>query len=70
MSSLPKNAALRAVQDIGGSIQVLSGDALAETVATGFSGCMRQIPSLSTNTSGVGQAQLAMRDHGRAIEPR
>lgn len=49
------------IQDIGGSIQVLSGDALAETVATGFADYMRQVPSLSTNTSGIGQAQLAMR---------
>lgn len=49
------------IQDIGGSIQVLGGNALAETLATGFSDYMRQVPSLSTNTSGVGQSQLAMR---------
>jgi outer membrane receptor protein involved in Fe transport len=49
------------IQDIGGSIQVLGGGALAETAAAGFADYMRQIPSLSTNSSGVGQAQLAMR---------
>jgi len=52
---------VESIQDIGGSIQVLGGDTLAETVATGFADYMRQVPSLSANTSGVGQAQLAMR---------
>ncbi len=49
------------VQDIGGSIQVLDGEAFTETAATGFADYMRQVPGLSANSSGVGQAQLSMR---------
>ncbi len=49
------------MQDIGGSIQVLNGDALAETAATGFADFMRDVPALSANSSGTGQAQLSMR---------
>ena len=49
------------VQDIGGSIQVLDGAAFAETAATGFADYMRQVPGLSANSSGAGQAQLSMR---------
>ncbi|WP_405226696.1 TonB-dependent receptor [Lentisalinibacter sediminis] len=49
------------IQDIGGSIQVLDGDALAETVSIGFADYMREVPGLSANSSGTGQAQLSMR---------
>lgn len=49
------------IQDIGGSIQVLDGDAMAEKMSTGFSDFLREVPSLSTNSSGTGQAQLSMR---------
>jgi len=49
------------LQDIGGSIQVLDGLALDETAATGFADYMRQVPGLSANSSGIGQAQLSMR---------
>lgn len=49
------------IQDIGGSIQVINGDSLAETAATGFADYMRQVPGLSANSSGTGQAQLSMR---------
>ena len=49
------------VQDIGGSIQVVGGDALAETAATGLADFMRNVPGLSANSSGSGQAQLSMR---------
>jgi outer membrane receptor protein involved in Fe transport len=49
------------IQDIGGSVQVLGGDALTEQVATGLSDYIRDVPSLSANTSGTGQAQLSMR---------
>lgn len=49
------------IQDIGGSIQVLGGDALTEQVSTGFADYMRDVPSLSANSSGSGQAQLSMR---------
>lgn len=49
------------LQDIGGSIQVLDGSAFSETMTTGFADYMRQVPSLSANSSGVGQAQLSMR---------
>jgi len=52
---------VESIQDIGGSIQVLGGDALSEIGATGFADYMRLVPSLSTNSSGTGQAQLAMR---------
>ena len=46
------------IQDIGGSIQVLEGDALTEQVSTGFADYMREVPGLSANSSGTGQAQL------------
>ena len=49
------------IQDIGGSIQVLGGDDLAETLATGLADYMRHVPGLSANSSGAGQAQLSMR---------
>lgn len=49
------------LQDIGGSIQVLDGTGFSETMTTGFEDYMRQVPSLSANSSGVGQAQLSMR---------
>jgi len=49
------------IQDIGGSIQVLEGDALTEQVSTGFADYMRDVPGLSANSSGTGQAQLSMR---------
>jgi len=49
------------LQDIGGSIQVLAGAGLEEQSATGLADYMRQVPSLSANSSGGGQAQLAMR---------
>jgi outer membrane receptor protein involved in Fe transport len=49
------------VQDIGGSIQVLEGNSLDESAATGFADYMREIPGLSANSSGTGQAQLSMR---------
>jgi iron complex outermembrane receptor protein len=49
------------VQDIGGSIQVLDGEAFTETGAAGLADYMRQVPGLSANSSGVGQAQLSMR---------
>ncbi|MFT7219260.1 MAG: iron complex outermembrane receptor protein [Candidatus Azotimanducaceae bacterium] len=49
------------IQDIGGSIQVLGGDDLAETSATGLADYMRHVPGLSANSSGAGQAQLSMR---------
>lgn len=49
------------LQDIGGSIQVLNGDSFAETASTDFADYIRQVPGLSANSSGVGQAQLAMR---------
>ena len=49
------------LQDIGGSIQVLDGGIFDETAATGFADYMRQVPGLSANSSGVGQAQLSMR---------
>ena len=48
------------LQDIGGSIQVLDGSAFSETMTTGFADYMRQVPSLSANSSGVGQAQLLL----------
>jgi len=49
------------IQDIGGSIQVLGGDRLEEMAATGFADYVREIPGLSANSSGTGQAQLSMR---------
>ena len=49
------------VQDIGGSIQVIGGDVLRETGATGLADFMRNVPGLSANSSGTGQAQLSMR---------
>lgn len=49
------------IQDIGGSIQVLDGGALTEQVTTGFADYMRDVPGLSANSSGSGQAQLSMR---------
>lgn len=49
------------IQDIGGSIQVLDGDAMQEKMSTGFADYLREVPSLSTNSSGTGQAQLSMR---------
>ena len=49
------------IQDIGGSIQVLDGGALAETASINFADYMREVPGLSANSSGTGQAQLSMR---------
>ncbi len=49
------------LQNIGGSIQAIGGDALAAKAAVGFNDYMRSVPSLGTNNSGTGQTQLTMR---------
>lgn len=49
------------LQDIGGSIQAVSGDDLAAKAGLGFNDYMRQVPGLSANNSGAGQTQITMR---------
>ncbi len=49
------------LQDIGGSIQAIDGDTLADKAAVGFNDYMRFVPSLGTNNSGTGQTQLTLR---------
>ncbi len=49
------------IQDIGGSIQAVTGDKLASKAALGFDDYMRSVPGLSANNSGSGQTQITMR---------
>jgi len=56
-----KRGSAESIQDIGGSIQVLGGNTLEEKVALSFADYLREVPSLSANSSGAGQAQLSMR---------
>lgn len=50
-----------AILDIGGSIQAISGEGLAQNGATGFDDYMRQVASLGYNNSGPGQTQIQLR---------
>jgi len=49
------------IQDIGGSIQAVTGEKLASKAALGFDDYMRSVPGLSANNSGSGQTQITMR---------
>ncbi|NQY87918.1 MAG: TonB-dependent receptor [Colwellia sp.] len=49
------------IQDIGGSIQAVTGEALASKAALGFDDYMRSVPGLSANNSGSGQTQITIR---------
>lgn len=49
------------IQDIGGSIQAVTGEELASKAALGFDDYMRSVPGLSANNSGSGQTQITMR---------
>ncbi|MFA3791315.1 TonB-dependent receptor [Aliiglaciecola sp. SL4] len=49
------------IQDIGGSIQAVTGEKLASNAALGFDDYMRSVPGLSANNSGSGQTQITMR---------
>ena len=49
------------IQDIGGSIQAISGEKLVSKAALGFDDYMRSVPGLSANNSGSGQTQITMR---------
>ncbi len=49
------------LQDIGGSIQAISGSDLTARASTGFDDYYRFVPGLSANNSGSGQTQLTIR---------
>ncbi len=49
------------LQDVAGSVQVISEDDLARNQMTGFDDYSRMVPSLTALSSGAGQTQISMR---------